>query len=80
VTLRTLTTAYLPTGKSSSAPVSLIPAVFIVGDDDDADDKRPLGGNLGSFPPSLTATPPLLLLQNPSGKGLAVVLLGLSLL
>ncbi|MBN8620438.1 MAG: hypothetical protein J0L63_16120 [Anaerolineae bacterium] len=31
------------------------PPQFFVGDDDD---KRPLGGNLGCFPPSLTATPP----------------------
>ncbi|MBL8118856.1 MAG: hypothetical protein JNJ78_15095 [Anaerolineae bacterium] len=26
-----------------SAPVSLVPAVFFVGDDDDDDDKHPLG-------------------------------------
>ncbi|MBL8119541.1 MAG: hypothetical protein JNJ78_18575 [Anaerolineae bacterium] len=38
--------------------------------------KAPLGGSIGAFPPFYSAAPPPLLLQNPSGMGLAFASLG----
>jgi len=67
-----------PPRRQKTAHRPPIPAAFIVGAPDDDDDKHPLGGSIGFFPPFYSTAP--LLLQNPSGKGLESTSVGLSLL